>query len=212
MAAQLLIRRLNQAEEQRAIDDQPVTIGSDAACHIVLTDEGVLAHHAVVQMHENKRYAIAYDESGPLRTEKGPTTQLRLEDGSRFNVGTTQFELRNGAAAAKSLLDNPEQAAQDLMETITRIKAEMGRIVIGQTDVVNQVLTALFAHARPGQDAHGQHARSRARSPGQARPVHARLDARRHHRHPGARAGSQQHQPRLQVQARPDLHQPAAGG
>jgi MoxR-like ATPase len=145
MAEQLLIRRLNQAEEQRAIDDQPVTIGSDAACNIVLTDDGVLAHHAVVQMHESKRYAIAYDPSGPLKTEKGPVTQLRLGDGTRFNVGTTQFELRNGADAAKVLLDDPQEAANQLQQSMARIKAEMARVVIGQSDVVNQVLTALFA-------------------------------------------------------------------
>jgi MoxR-like ATPase len=145
MAEQLLIRRLNQAEEQRPIDDQPVTIGSDPTCNIILTDEGVLAHHAVVQMHESKRYAIAYDPSGLLRTEKGPVTQLRLGDGTRFNVGTTQFELRNGADAAKALLDDPQEAANQLQQSMARIKSEMARVVIGQSDVVNQVLTALFA-------------------------------------------------------------------
>ena len=145
MAAQLLIRRLNQAEEQRSLDDNPLTIGSDGACNVVLADVGVLAHHAVVQMHDSKRYAISYDANGPLKTEKGPLTQLRLEDGTRFNIGNTQFEMRNGKDASKALLENPEQAAQDLMETIGRIKEQMGRIVIGQSDVVNQVLTALFA-------------------------------------------------------------------
>jgi hypothetical protein len=187
MAEQLLIRRLNQAEEQRAIDDQPVTIGSDAACNIVLTDDGVLAHHAVVQMHESKRYAIAYDPSGPLKTEKGPVTQLRLGDGTRFNVGTTQFELRNGADAAKVLLDDPQEAANQLQQSMARIKAEMARVVIGQSDVVNQVLTALFARGHvllvgtPGQDA-GRFAGPRL----QARPVHTRSHARGHHRHAGA--------------------------
>jgi MoxR-like ATPase len=145
MAAQLLIRRLQQAEEQRSLGDEPMTIGSDGACNIVLTEANVLAHHAVVQIHESKRYAIAYDASGPLKTEKGPVTQLRLEDGTRFNVGTTQFEMRNGKAAAQALLDNPEQAAAQLMETMAKIKAEMARVVIGQSDVVSQVLTALFA-------------------------------------------------------------------
>jgi MoxR-like ATPase len=145
MAAQLLIRRLHQAEEQRSLGDDPMTIGSDSNCNIVLGDANVLAHHAVVQLHENKLYAIAYDAAGPLKTEKGPITQLRLEDGTRFNVGTTQFELRNGASAAKALLDNPEQAAQQLAETMARIKSEIARVVIGQSEVVNQVLVALFA-------------------------------------------------------------------
>jgi MoxR-like ATPase len=42
------------------------------------------------------------------------------------------------------IIENPEAAVAQLGDAIKRIKAEMARIVIGQSEVVNQVLTALF--------------------------------------------------------------------
>jgi MoxR-like ATPase len=41
--------------------------------------------------------------------------------------------------------ENPEEAAAQLHQAMERIKAEMGRVVIGQSEVVNQILVALFA-------------------------------------------------------------------
>jgi MoxR-like ATPase len=143
MAAHLLIRRLEQAEEQRLLGEEPLTIGSDPSCHVVVNEGGVRPYHACVQQHKDHPHAMAYDAASPLETEEGPVTELPLENGTRFSIGDTQFELRNGTAPA--LLDNPDAAAEQLQEAMTRIKAEMARVVIGQADVVNQVLTALFA-------------------------------------------------------------------
>jgi MoxR-like ATPase len=42
------------------------------------------------------------------------------------------------------ILDNPEAAVAQLGQAIKRIRAEMARVVIGQSEVVSQVLTALF--------------------------------------------------------------------
>ena len=145
MAAHLLIRRHGQAEEERPLDDEPLTIGSDPACGVVVKDEGVLPYHACVQTDRDGHLAVAYEGAEPFEAEAGPVTHLPLENGTRFTIGTTQFELRNGAGAPATLLDDPEAAARRLQAALARIKEEMARVVIGQAAVVDQVLTALFA-------------------------------------------------------------------
>ena len=127
------------------LGNDPLVIGSDPGCHVVVNEPGVLGYHACVSRTDKLIHVVSYDAAGPVKTEKGPVTQLQLEDGTRFNVGTTQFELRNGANAQKALLENPAEAAAQLQAAMTRIKAEMARVVIGQSDVVSQVLVALFA-------------------------------------------------------------------
>ena len=67
-------------------------------------------------------------------------------------IGTRQFEFCERSCAARShaaadedpILENPEDAVAQLHQAMERIKAEMARVVIGQTDVVSQILVALF--------------------------------------------------------------------
>src|SRR5271156_2823571 len=51
----------------------------------------------------------------------------------------------NHAVIGDPFLENPEEAVAQLHQALERIKSEMGRVVIGQADVVNQILVALFA-------------------------------------------------------------------
>jgi MoxR-like ATPase len=145
MAEQLLIRRPQQPETNMALGDEPLVIGSDPGCHVVVNEPGVLGFHACVSRNNKLIHAVSYDAASPLETDQGPVPQLQLEDGTRFSVGATQFELRNGAQAEQALLENPAEAAAQLQAAMARIKAEMARVVIGQSDVVSQVLVALFA-------------------------------------------------------------------
>jgi MoxR-like ATPase len=145
MAEQLLIRRPQQSETKLELGDDPLVIGSDPTCHVVVNDPGVLGFHACVSRNNKLVHAVSYDAAGLIGTDQGPVPQLQLEDGTRFSVGATQFELRNGAQAERGLLENPAEAAAQLQAAMARIKAEMARVVIGQSDVVGQILVALFA-------------------------------------------------------------------
>ena len=74
---------------------------------------------------------------------------------------------------------------RDLMVT------ELGKVVIGQREVIEQILAAIFTRGHvllvgvpgPGQDPDGQLAREDPRRRLQAHPVHARPHAVGHHRH-----------------------------
>jgi MoxR-like ATPase len=153
MPDHLIIRLPQQPESRLPLTDEPLVIGSNPACHVILNDPAVLPYHAYLTREQDRRRVVSYEANGPLQFNGGLTTDLRLENGTRFGVGHAQFELAgasaNGTSAVTStedpILENPQAAAAQLNKAMMRIKAEMARVVIGQTDVVGQILVALFA-------------------------------------------------------------------
>jgi MoxR-like ATPase len=74
--------------------------------------------------------------------------ELRLEKPTRFAIGNTQVEFtRDNAVPARRATsdERPEVAVAKLKGAMESIRSEMARVVIGQADVVNQILVALFA-------------------------------------------------------------------
>ena len=151
MPETLIIRLPQQPESRLALNGEPLVIGSNPTSHIVVNDSAVLPNHAYMSKEQGQWRVLSYDAAGPLKVADRTTTDLRLENGTNFGVGSAQFEFVGDHApavvtkAADTVLDNPEEAVAKLHKAMERIKAQMARVVIGQTEVVNQVLVALFA-------------------------------------------------------------------
>jgi MoxR-like ATPase len=143
-----------------ALNGEPLVIGSGPTSHIVINDPTVLSNHAYLGKDQGYWRVTAYDAAVPLNVENQLVADLRLENGSRFSIGNAQFEFvadsfvpepRNRAntttaagTGADPILDNPEASVAQLNQAMQRIRSEMARVVIGQAEVVNQVLVALF--------------------------------------------------------------------
>ena len=103
---------------------------------------------------------------------------------------TTDAQQPDIAAVAERVADGRE-----------RILAEIRKVIVGQDEVIDQVLMALFTGGHclitgvPGlaKTLLIKTRRADPRSVVQADPVHARPDAGRHHRHRGARRGQDGH-------------------
>ena len=150
----LIIRAPQQPEISVTLNGQPIVIGTDAACNVVVNDPSVLPHHAYVAPAEGAWQVTAYDASVALTFENKMVPELRLEKSLRFAIGHTRIdfaresivpEKRATAPAASAAVENPEAAVARLNAAMQRIRSEMARVVIGQSDVVNQILVALFA-------------------------------------------------------------------
>jgi MoxR-like ATPase len=150
MPEHLIIRIPQQPEAVLALNGDPLVIGSNPGSHIVVNDPSVLPNHAYLSREQDQWRIVAYDAAGPLTVGNRPTTNLSLENGTRFGVGTAQFEftsdpVANGAGVAEDpILANPSESVAQLNLAVERVKSEMARVVIGQTEVVNQILVALF--------------------------------------------------------------------
>ena len=95
------------------------------------------------------------------------------------------------------LQDDDVQAVQELNEAYRLITEQLGRVIVGQQQVIEELLIAMFARGHcllvgvPGL-AKTLMIRTLADAPVagvQPHPVHARPDARRHHRHGGDPGG-----------------------
>jgi MoxR-like ATPase len=162
MSELLIVRVPHQQESTVALNGEPLVIGSDPLSHIVVNDPAVLPHHAYLARDQGQWRVAAYDAAAPLNFEDRPTTDLRLDNGTRFSIGNAQFEFASDVAAPERrtsesddaapgrragenpILENPEAAVEQLHQAMQRIRAEMARVVIGQEEVVGQILVALF--------------------------------------------------------------------
>jgi len=179
MSELLIIRVPHQQESAVALNGEPVVIGSNPSSHIVVNDPAVLPHHAYLAKDQGHWRVAVYDADVPITYENQPTTDLRLDNGTRFFIGHIQFEFASDEAnpahstretatlpterlasqnqgflperrtshtgsGENPILDDPEVAVAQLHKAMQRIRSEMGRVVIGQADVVNQILVALF--------------------------------------------------------------------
>jgi MoxR-like ATPase len=164
MSELLIIRVPHQQESAVALNGEPLVIGSNPSSHIVVNDPAVLPHHAYLAKDQGHWRVAAYDAAVPLTFENRPTTDLRLDHGTRFSIGHAQFEFASDGAvpdrrtstgdgvvperrtgvSENPILENPEAAVAQLHEAMRRIRTEMARVVIGQEEVVNQILVALF--------------------------------------------------------------------
>ena len=113
--------------------------------------------------------------------------------------------------------DPTQLAPEAFAERAQAIEREVGKVIVGQRELVRQTLTGLLANSHvllegvpgPGQDDARAHDRRRHRLLVQPHPVHAGPDAGRHHRHEHPRRGGRP--AGLPVPARPDLRQPRPG-
>ena len=169
----LIVRPPEQPETSFALNGTPVIIGTDPACNVVVADPTVLPHHAYLEPEQDGWLITAYDANVALNYEDENVPALRLVKPTRFAIGNTQIEFAREAAAPEkpaaekpeagkpvadkpvvmkvsmpkvvSATEDPQAAVQRLNGAMQRIRSEMARVVIGQSEVVNQILVALFA-------------------------------------------------------------------
>ncbi len=109
--------------------------------------------------------------------------------------------MRGTVVAQPALLESEQQVVEQLRESRTRIHEELSKVIVGQKEVIEQLLYSLFAGGHclitgspgSGQDAAGPLDRADLPSEVPAHPVHARPDAGRHHRHGNPRRCGRRH-------------------
>ncbi len=150
MAEQLIIHLAQGQESVMPLDGNPLVIGSDAGCHIVLSDPQALPEHALLEKNTNDWLVRCYDQTATLSCQGRSVAELQLANGMRFAIGEDEFEFRSDAVSSNSHalideIDNPEEAVSHLHKAEGRIAEQLARVVVGQSAVVKQILVALFA-------------------------------------------------------------------
>ena len=134
--------------------------------------------------------------------------------GRRQAKAATSCSARPSPCIFGSRRNNSER--REVQALAEAIRAEIAKAVVGQETTVELMLVALFAgrpHPARGAAWHSQDPSSAQLRPGgrprlRANPVHARPDARRHHRREPVQLPDVQ----LHADPRADLHRASAGG
>jgi MoxR-like ATPase len=139
------------AKSEFVLPSEGAVIGSDPACSLVLPGDGVLPRHARIERNDGTWLLTALDPARPVESGGQFLSELRLRPGVVFSIGRSRLRF----AAKKALLDgyevadegseDPGEAASRLAEARSRIVAEIGNVIVGQRDVLDQILVALFA-------------------------------------------------------------------
>ena len=156
MSERLLIRTPGKPETEHALQRRLIRHRlRQGKRHRGLNDPDVLPRHAHLTKVGGHWQVADYVEPGtPAAVPPHPIVELTA--GSKFMVGATKFELAEDAKAEDAKaeeipegmstdMENPESSVAHLHQAMERIKTEMARVVIGQSDVVSQILVALFA-------------------------------------------------------------------
>jgi MoxR-like ATPase len=148
MPDKLLILDGERTAAEHLLDSREMAIGSDGDCAI--RDSRLGGRVATVERSAGEWWLKSAGAAG-IELEGRSVTHARLEHGARFVCGGVPFRF----LAAKAVIDrtalagkkfgNVEEAAANLRKAHGRVVEEMASVVVGQDEVVRQVLTALFA-------------------------------------------------------------------
>jgi MoxR-like ATPase len=151
MTERLIIHPAQGQESVLPLNGDPLVIGSDPTCNIILGDPETLPQQVLVEKDSGGWVARCYDANTPLQLDGRTATELRLEHGAAFTVGSTRFSFFSARSSLENLqgadveIEDPQAAAIELNKAQGKIVTEMARVVIGQSAVVKQILVALFA-------------------------------------------------------------------
>jgi MoxR-like ATPase len=133
---------------EHVLDSREMAVGSDPSCAI--RDARLPERAATLERSAGEWWLKAATGAG-IELEGRSVTQARLEHAAQFAVGAVRFRFVAGKAMidrtvlAGKKFGNVEEAAASLRKAHGKVLEEMASVVVGQQEVVRQVLTALFA-------------------------------------------------------------------
>jgi len=143
------------AGERFAFSEAPILIGSAEECAIRLTDRGVQPNHASIDRTSEGGWLLAsIGNAADIEVRGQPVTEITLEPGLVFRLGGVALRFEAGEEMIQSLEvdrqasplpENAEALVAALHAAHVRMIEQMGRVIVGQRAVLEQVLVALFA-------------------------------------------------------------------
>ncbi len=148
MADKLVVLDGTEAISEHELTAKQVVLGSDTACAI--RNPKLTARHAMVE-RGNGVWTLKPLPGGAIEQDGRALGSLRLEHGSTFSLSGVNFRfVSSKATIERTVLAGKKFASQSdavasLHKARERILDQIGTIVIGQREVVAQVLVAMFA-------------------------------------------------------------------
>ena len=144
------------AGQRRDLNSESITIGRDPEAHILLDDIASSSNHAELRFHEGHWWLLDLGSANGTELNSAPVESAALQPGDVVTVGLTSFIFQNEiadepatAAPAETAVNTNENelALVEKMKVLTeRIRAEVGKVIVGQKDVLDQILMCILAN------------------------------------------------------------------
>ena len=142
----------------RAIEltDQVVLFGRQPECSIVLDDRSVSSRHAELRLVDGQWQLFDLKSSNGTLVNGKRIEAVNLHDGDLIAIGVAQMRFvadhQEPAEAAPAPAPTPAEATAADLELVEQmrqrtdaIRQEVGKVIVGQLEVLDQVLMALIA-------------------------------------------------------------------
>ena len=149
------LRILNGPQQKKVIslESREITIGRDPDCDVVLEiDSPASRHHAQIYRAPDGWHLRDLGSSNGTTQNGQRIEDSLLVGGDEFRIAETAFVYEEQSArsihsAKGSALGEAEVAdvVRSMSEKMRLIKAEIGKAIIGQTEIVEQLLTAIIS-------------------------------------------------------------------
>ncbi len=117
--------------------------GRQADCSIVLDDLAASGRHAELR-REDGRWSLTDLKSSNGTSVNGKSiATVLLQNGDLIQIGQTQFKFRDGSTLQPT--DDDLLLVEQMRQRTQSIRDEVGKVIVGQQEVLNQILMAMIA-------------------------------------------------------------------
>jgi MoxR-like ATPase len=159
------------AGERRDLTSESITIGRNPEAHILLDDIASSSNHAELRFHEGHWWLLDLGSANGTELNSAPVESAALQPGDVVTVGLTSFIFQNEIADEPTAQESAQEAAQEAaptpaapaetavstnenelalvekMQILTeRIRTEVGKVIVGQKDVLDQIMMCILAN------------------------------------------------------------------
>ena len=126
-----------------------LTIGRHPEMDLILDDVMASSHHAELRFESEVWKIVDLGSSNGTLLNNARVTTANLKPGDRVQIGGSSFVFRDGSTtdAAATVASTDELALVEKMRDHTeRIRREVGKIIVGQREVLDQILMCILAN------------------------------------------------------------------
>lgn len=164
--ASILFTQGNYKGSEVELSGTQVVIGREKSCDLPLEDTEVSRHHAKLAFANGKWMINDLDSANGTTLNGNPVTSAELHENDVVALGATVFTFRadkapmnavppppaakpavSGTAATEAVMTSAEdvELVQRMRQHMEAIRAEVSKVIIGQEEVLNQILMCIIA-------------------------------------------------------------------
>lgn len=153
--ASLLVTQGQWKGQEFAFANAEVLVGREDDCDIQLVDDSKVSRHHSKFIPDNGTWSLVDLESanGTLLND-APVTTAVLKDSDVVTIGDSIFMFRDAVVALAQTEDEAQKTltladdlklVEQMRQSMDAIRKEVGKVIIGQEDVLNEILMCVIA-------------------------------------------------------------------